>query len=211
MSDGKSRMVSFGAALVGDIISLSVPVGGFFAKLVDEHIARRTQEAVEIALEELAQGKEDFDEQDAQPFVAILLRYSKAASEGASRQNLRLLMQIVVGLKRNKALSEDLFKRWAGILEHMTRDELMLVGHAISLQRRIDAGEEEPAHNFWSMLREALERSGYTGMEPSAIAAAVSRSGLIIPASAFGGLSYRPSPWLGELSRLVDVQTLTEQ
>ncbi|MCJ8507644.1 hypothetical protein MUU53_06915 [Rhizobium lemnae] len=207
MKEDNSRILSFGGALVGDIVSTLVPGGGLFSKLVDQHLAQKTQEAVEIALQELSRGNVEFDEEDAQPFVAVLLRYSKAASEGAARRNLRLLMQIVVGLKRNKALREDAFRRWAGIVEHMTRDELMLVGQAIRLQGEIESGAVGEVERFWGLLLERMQEAGYSERETAAIAAAVSRSGLVIPVSAYGGLAYRASPWLSELYSLVDSQT----
>lgn len=208
MKEDNSRMLSFGGALVGDIVSTLVPGGSLFSKLVDQHLAQKTQEAVEIALQELSRGNLEFGEEDAQPFVAVLLRYSKAASEGAARRNLRLLMQIVVGLKRNKALREDAFRRWAGIVEHMTRDELMLVGQAIRLQAEIARGASTEESSFWIMLRDLMSRSGYEGDELSATAEAVSRSGVFVPVLTAGGLTYRPSPRLAELSSLVDAEIL---
>lgn len=208
MKEENARLISYGAQFVGEVISMFTPGGGLLAKAVDQHLARKTQEAVEIAIEELAKGNVDFDEADAEPFVAILLRYSKAASEGAARRNLRVLMQVVVGLKRNKALSGDAFRRWAGILEHMTRDELMLVGQAIILQRKKQEGVHSIDDNFWQLLQEAMQAGRYSAGELPALAASVSRYGIIVPVSAYGGIAYRPSPWLEELAKLVSSSTL---
>lgn len=208
MKEDRTRLLSYGAQVAGEVITLFAPGGGLLAKAVDTHLARKSQEAVEIAIEELAKGNVDFDEADAEPFVAILLRYSKAASEGAARRNLRLLMQIVVGLKRNKALDGDAFRRWAGILEHMTRDELMLIGQAIIIQRRKQEGVQGIDENFWQLLKDAMEAGRYSVAEVPALAASVGRYGVLIPVSAYGGIAYRPSPWLEELASLVDHSAL---
>jgi len=212
MKEEHGRLISYGAALAGDVISSIVPGGGLLAKAIDQHLARRSQEAVEIAIDELSKGNVDFDEADAEPFVAILLRYSKAASEGAARKNLRLLMQVVVGLKKNKSLKDDLFRRWASILEHMTRDELMLVGQAIILQRKKQEGVQAIDENFWQLIQDAMVAGRYLAEELPALGASVSRYGILVPKSAWGGIVYAASPWLEELAKLVDVSTflLTE-
>ncbi|KQZ54450.1 hypothetical protein ASD54_03650 [Rhizobium sp. Root149] len=203
-------MLSFGAALAGDILSILTPGGGLFSKLADEYLAKKNQEAVDVAIEELSFGRVEFHESDIQPFVAVLLRYSKAASEGAARRNLRLLMQIVVGLKRNRSLSEEAFRRWAGVLEHMTRDELMFVGHAVRFYKEIVSGTMPDDIRFWGLILKSMQNSGYQEEETSAIAAAVSRSGLFIPLLTAGGLSYKASPRLAELTLLIDSESLVK-
>ncbi|ULR44044.1 hypothetical protein [Rhizobium sp. K102] len=203
-----SQIITYGAAFAGDLISLLVPGGGVFGKLADGYLAKRRQEAIDICLGELSRGKEDYVEADMEPFVVILLRYSKSVADGASRKNLRVLAQVIAGLKRNKTLSGDLFQRWAGILEHMTRDELMLIGQAITIERSFASDAQGLNQNFWNVLTEKMIEGNYSKEELSALGASVSRYGLLVPVTAWDGIFYLPSLWLADLSRLVDATTM---
>jgi len=53
------------------------------------------------------------------------MRFTKAVADGAARENLHLLAQVIAGLKKNKALEGDKFRKWCSMLEHLTRDELI--------------------------------------------------------------------------------------
>ncbi|MBB3592708.1 hypothetical protein FHX08_003052 [Rhizobium sp. BK529] len=84
-------------------------------------------------LEEITAGRHgpiDFEADDIEPFIAVTLRFAKAMEMGTAHENLRLLAQVIAGLKKNKALTADTFMRWAGVLEQMTRDELVTIGIA---------------------------------------------------------------------------------
>ncbi|WP_190237465.1 hypothetical protein [Rhizobium sp. R635] len=207
--EASGQLISYGAAFAGDLISLLVPGGGLFSKLADGYVAKRRQEAIEVCLEELSRGKEEYVEADMEPFVVILLRYSKAVADGASMKNLRILAQIIAGLKKNKALSGDLFQRWAGILEHMTRDELMLIGQGIIIEQTSGSNVQDLNKDFWNLITEKMITGGYSKEELSALGASVSRYGLLVPVSAWDGILYVPSPWLADLARLVDPTTMT--
>ncbi|TBZ30759.1 hypothetical protein [Rhizobium leguminosarum] len=204
-----NQLITYGAAFAGDLISQLVPGGGVFGKLADGYMAKRRQEAIDICLEELSKGEEEYVEADMEPFVVILLRYSKAVADGASKKNLRILAQIIGGLKRNKALSGDLFQRWAGIIEHMTRDELMLIGQAIIIQRSLEQSVQGGDDNFWTLLQETMMAGRYNPQELTALGASVSRYGLLVPVTAWDGILYAPGPWLKDLARLVDATTMT--
>ena len=49
---------------------------------------------------------------------------------------MRLLAQVIVGLKKNKALDPDKFRKWANTLEQLTRDELIVLGKAVAIRRK---------------------------------------------------------------------------
>jgi len=160
---------------------------------------------------EIAKGSPepiDFTESEADPLIEIIYRFSKAVSDGAARENLRLLAQVIVGLKKNKALDPDKFRKWANTLEQLTRDELMVIGKAIAIKREFDTGSLQlnVPGDFWKSLRSALETSGYQPGEIEPLCASLSRTGLLLPASAYGGMIYMPTPWLTELATLADVE-----
>jgi hypothetical protein len=47
-------------------------------------------------------------------------------------------------------------------------------------------------------------------MKLARLCASVSRTGLIIPMSAFGGMVYMPTPWLEELGGLADLESMAQ-
>jgi len=208
-------IISFGAAVAGDVMSVFIPGAGTVGKVVDSYLDRKQAEVHEILLEELSKGgfhgEIKFDEHDADPLLEVTFRLSKAVAAGAARDNLRLLAQIIAGLKKNKALANDAFQKWSGILESLTRDELMVIGNAAIAQRTVEASEEEPKPPFFKVLEEAMTAGNYQRPEFMALCASVSRTGLLLPASAWGGLVYSPSPWLGELATLADVESLASR
>ena len=112
---------------------------------------------------------------------------------------------MIAGLKRNKALQPDQFRKWANILEQLTRDELMVIGKAIAIRREIVAAGPNAPNDFYQRLTKALETSGYKS-EIDALCASVSRTGLLVPASAFSAMVYMPTPWLEQLGQLADVE-----
>lgn len=205
----KKEIVPWGSAIAGDVLSVfQVPGGGFLGKLGDKYLERKQKEAAEILINELRKGSvepNDISEHEVDPLVEIIYRFSKAVADGAARKNLRLLAQIIAGLKRNKALDPDKFRKWASILEQMTRDELMVIGKAIALSRKINEAGDKPSFDFFSILQEEMKAAGY-GKEVYSLYASVSRTGLLVPVSAFGGLNYTPSPWLDELGRLASIE-----
>ena len=208
MMAGK-KVVPWGAAIVGDVLSLiQIPGSGFLGKFGDKYLERKQREAADILIAEVAKGSPtpiDFSEADVDPLIEIIYRFSKAAADGAARENLRLLAQIIAGLKRYKALDPNRFRKWANILEQLTRDELMVVGKAIALRQKMVAAGDQPSFDFFSILQEEMKAAGYAA-EVMSLYASVSRTGLLVPGSGFGALVYRPSPWLDELAQLANVE-----
>jgi hypothetical protein len=92
------------------------------------------------------------------PMVDILLRFSKAISDGTARDNLKLLAQVIAGLKKNKALQPDKFRKWAGVLEPLTRDELIVLGTAYRLIKEDPTLDHD---SFWKAFRGRLTEGKY--------------------------------------------------
>ncbi len=208
-----AKFISFGAAFAADVISSYGPFGGLFSKVADAYLEKRAALARDILIKEIEDGFHGgttFEEEDIDPLIDILLRFSKAVSDGASKTNLRLLAQIVAGLKKNKALDGDAFRRWAAALEGMTRDELMIVGKAIVVARDSPRDSYKKIENFWEVLSQSMKTGRYSEEEIAALAASVSRHGLLIPSSGYGGgILFEESPWLMELGKLVNAETMT--
>jgi hypothetical protein len=128
--------------------------------------------------------------------VQMLLRFSSAVDGGAAHKNLRLLAQVIFGLKRNKTFEYDKFSKWANILQTLTRSEILFLGAAYRLMN-------EPRNEFWNKLRESLS-SNFSFDELHEVAESLTRTGLILPIPALGGMHYVASPGLKELGQLAE-------
>lgn len=210
-----NKLVTYGGALASDIISTVMPGASTLAKFVDSYAERKRKEAADIFINEVSQGyhgRIDFDEHDLDPLIGIVHRFWKAVEDGAARENLRLLAQVIAGLKKNKALEDvDQFRKWAGILEQLTRDELLVLGKALRVRRDILNAGTDVANDFWQRLECSLEAARYSKSEIGALCASVSRTGLLIPLSGFGALTYMDTPWLENLGKLADLENLSQR
>lgn len=200
-------IIPFGAAIAGDVLSaLSLPGGNTIGVIATNALAKKRREAAEILLREVSSGRHgpiNFQAHDVDPLIDIILRFSKAVSEGAARENLILLAQIIAGLKKHRALEADKFRRWSKIVEDLTRDELLVIGIAYRLQKQ---RPDDRKDDFNGNLREDIKRAGYNDGDLEALLMSVGSTGLLSSASAYGGLAYEPTAWLAELGQLADVE-----
>ena len=137
-----------------------------------------------------------FGESDADELVQMLMRFWRAAETGAARQNLELLSKVILGLKRNSTLEFDRFQTYANVLEALTRDEILAVGKIYNFSK---SGKFQG-----NMVQRELEKS-FDADKVHSLQAALTRTGLLIPVSAFGGLNYLPSKSLHELCELAGI------
>lgn len=209
-----SETLPFGAAVAATVLeTLHLPGGTLLTKYAEGALAKKRRAVAEILIDEIKSGRHgqiNFDQYDVDPLIDIILRFTKAASEGAAKANLRLLAQVIAGLKKNKSLESDRFRRWAAILEDITRDELIAIGLAYRIWKKNPNPTQDNPNTFNEDLRKALESGGY-GKEIDALLTAASRTGLLAPGSAFGGLAYYPTPWLWQLGELADLEGLPDQ
>lgn len=174
--------------------------------------ANRARDAREILIEELASGKKTaFEVAADDEAIAVIVRYLRAATEGNARLNLRLLAKAITGqLRRGHLYAED-FLRFAGMLESLTRDEIILLAtlyrytRAEREHRDWHPGSDPPPP--WGAARSDLAKRNFQSVGyVDAVAARAQRSGLIAARSAYGGLIYALTPVFEELSQTVDFQ-----
>jgi hypothetical protein len=189
-------------AIASDLMAaLGIPGSSTLGLAVKRALERRRRTAIDLLIEEVAKGKTEgieFTNEDADELVQMLLRFSSAVDAGAARQNLRLLAQVIFGLKRNKKFEYDKFSKWANILQTLTRNEILFLGAAYHIMN-------ETPDEFWKKIRENLS-SNFSSDECNEVAAALTRTGLILPGSAFGALAYIASPALKELGQLAEIE-----
>jgi hypothetical protein len=203
---GKELAV-LGSVMAADVLSaLNIPGGSTIAEVTRRYVEKKRTEAVEVLIAEISHGYHGpihFDEHDIEPLIGIVFRLSKAVADGAALENLKLLAQVICGLKKNKALSADAFQRWCGVLEGLTRDEIVVIGNAFAARRHVGSDAPITATNgFWQELKRLLAQAGYKNGEIYALCTAVSRTGLLMPEAVLNGTVFGDTPWLVELGAL---------
>jgi hypothetical protein len=196
-----------GLSIVSDVLAaFSVPGGATLIEIAENKIQKRRDDATKLLTEQIALGAVSFDEADVDPFVSIVIRFARAVDEGVGRENLRLMAKVIVGLKKNRSLHDNSFARWAATLSDLTRDEIVAVGKAYALSKT-PARDAEGNEQFWLPFKGSMEAGGYSEEQIIAICASVSRYGLLLPKSVWGGLIYHPSEWLVELGSLAELES----
>lgn len=208
----RTDIVELGAALVGEVLSaLQLPGGSISALVATKHMEKKRKETVDILIAEIRTGRHgpiNFEDEDMDPFCDIILRLHKAVAEGAARENLILLAQVIAGLKKHRALEADKFRKWAGILEGLTRDELLVIGTAYVIAERFEAAGTD-INEYYKTLLSELKQKGYDENEAYALLSSISRTGLLAPVSGWGTLIFRPGPWLRQLGTLADLEAMS--
>jgi hypothetical protein len=211
---GNSDLVPVGAAIVSDLLSaFNIPGGSSLEFIATKYLETKRKAAAEILITEIASGRHGplhLEERDIEPLIDMTLRFAKAVSEGAARENLILLAQIIAGLKKQRAFDADRFRRWSKIVEHLSRDELLIIGLAYRLLQELTTTNEQ-AEKFNGALRTMIADAGYNEGEAEALLTAVASTGLLSSASAWGGLAYQPTPWLSDLGSLADLQAAQQR
>ena len=96
MASTTRNIVLWGATAIQETLSaFSIPGSSVLEKAVDAAYERRRNAAQEVLLQKLSQeGPGSFDDlapDQIDELIQMLMRYGKAAEEGAARQNLSLL------------------------------------------------------------------------------------------------------------------------
>jgi hypothetical protein len=185
-------------ALVSDAFQLTgIPGGSVAEAAIRRYFRRRAAQARDILFEELRQANiseaQATSEDDA---IAVIVRYLRAAREGAARLNLRLLAKAIVGkLRSSGSLVADEFLQYADALASLSRDEVVVIGTIYKLwcgHRTIGFPNPSEAANLWSQTVQELTASGMSAELVVTAAARAQRSGLIYGLSAPTGVCMEP-------------------
>ncbi len=197
--------VTITSALAG----LPIP-SGTAIELLKSYVGKKNETAREILFDEIASGETLIGEVPSKDeFVGVLVRYLRAAHEGAARINLRLLAKVVAGQIRKGELVADEFLAIADVLTTLSRDEIIVIGTMYRYWLKAsEIKEAQPSvepPDPWARTREELAPSFYPDKEHiEAIAARAQRSGLVMAVSAYGGNAYKITPLLVQLGQTVD-------
>ncbi len=174
-------------------------------------LRKQSNEALEIALDELRKGEIDaLDVANEHEGIAVAYRYALAVRDGAARRNLRLLAKAMVSLAKRDRLFSDEFNKYADVLSRMTRDQILVLGryYALAQEEAQETPDMELARsNAWKRTIGELVPAEFPDKRyVESVCSQAIGLGLIIPVSAFGGLAYSLSPIMDEIGQLVDFQ-----
>lgn len=207
LSPGSLDALTGATAIVADVLSaLSIPGGSLLSTTINSLVAKKRRFATDILAEELKDGfhgEIDWDAHDIDPLAGCIMRLSKAVDYGTAKENLRLIAQVISGLKSRNTLSEDKFSRWCSVLEQLNREELVAIGHAFRIAKDIQTRETS---NFGQEIRQVMKENGFEDVD--LILTSLARTGLIAIGSAWGGIAYNPTPWLLELGDLANLEKI---
>jgi hypothetical protein len=123
----------------------------------------------------------------------------RAAWEGKSRINLRLLAKAIRGQLQIGNLVADEFFLHADALASLSRDEIILLATMLRV-----AAQAAPLNGLWMACMSQLKMIGWSPEKISAVAGRSLRSGFVTTGSGFGGFVYAPSPMLFDVCKTVD-------
>jgi hypothetical protein len=87
------------------------------------------EQARDILFEELRKANvSDAQAASEDDAIAVVIRYLRAAREGAARLNLRLLAKAIAGKVQSSRLIADEFLQYAEALASLSRDEIIVIG-----------------------------------------------------------------------------------
>jgi hypothetical protein len=209
-------------ALVSDAFELSGTHGGSVAgAVIGRYFRRRGEQARDILFEELRRANiSDAQAASEDDAIAVIVRYLRAAREGAARLNLRLLAKAIAGKLQSSGLVADEFLQYAEALATLSREEIVVLGamyrhwkahRNLAVQEREAAGRDVDP---WELTLRELTAPGMTEELISTVAARAQRSGLLYPmfgrvgqvAGRYGNLSFRVSPLLIDLGMTIDFE-----
>jgi uncharacterized protein with PIN domain len=208
------------SALVGDAFGaggwlMGNVAGTGIAIAVQQVQRRRAERARDILLDEVRLGEKVLNAPEMEEAAAVLLRYGRAAQEGAARLNLRLMAKVIAGMVYQQALYADEFLRHADVIAGLRREEVILLG---ALQRHWTAIDVQALPDDHDRMNEAKRRIVAELIpvpfvdiaELTATEDAVVRTGFLAGTETYGGTIYKPTRAFERLSALVPLEAALE-
>ncbi|WP_148294402.1 hypothetical protein [Azospirillum sp. B506] len=208
------------ASLVGALVSdaaakenlaLASVFGASFSGAIQALRRKRLEEARDILIEDVKIGNKDLnDAAQIEDVIACMLRYGRAAQEGAARLNLRLLALTINGMYSRSRLISDEFMYFSDTLSSLRREEAIILGvfqrHVFKLQDPANRREEG-----FEIQKEVIGEivPAYIGTveEFYAYCGSILRTGFLELVNGFGGSFYITTPILDRLSKYASIES----
>jgi len=178
-----------------------------FKQALQALLAERHKIARDVLLKRIRKGEPWAVAEDQ--MAGMLLTFFRAAEEGAARENLDLLAQVIARAEQEPTFAPVEFKRWHRVLSEMNRDEILVLGrYLFGIQQAKGttdeanqlglAGEQQSVKDLVGKdkpFRDAREvRSCLTALQ---------RTGIVMNNGGLDGGTITPMPGLFDLARLV--------
>jgi len=170
----------------------------------------RLEEAEDVLDSELRQIKRRLTRVgEVEEAAGMVLRYIRAAQEGTSLINLRIMAKVIRGLAaRARAKAAD-FLRYADAVASLTVEEICVV--TCLLEKTVELDElglsKERDNKAWAQLINDLVPRMFTDQQHVAeILLSVSRTGLVTKAAPFKLGPFCTTPFLHDLAELASLQ-----
>jgi len=204
MTSNKDTLIDLFAAvgaLVFPAVASQVAVGVNITKILSKIQEERKEISQSVVLAEL-RHVDSYEKlaQDPKGFVAKAARFHQAALVGSAYKNLRLLARMMLGYKLQAGLVADDFLSFAGLVESLRHDELIVL-HAfiVAEQERINDGPNKHIDlivKVFNSLEGDMPRA-----EISAIASGLTRTGFVLLEGGLDGGVWKVTPILWRLEK----------
>ena len=163
-------------------------------------LTKKANDAHQILFDELLKGGGLASDVDPDSFFGLLHRYLNATKQGAARRNLRLMAQVLKGsLSQDCGFTPDVFATNADLVASLSRDEIKFLATYWKMYSEcLSAFEGKQIQvNTQAKAKDSLVPTIFSTEDKfRATAGALTRTGLIVAQSAWGGIRYDATPRL---------------
>jgi hypothetical protein len=204
---GEALTADFIAALMGQTPTNSLVLG------LSNFWKRRVEEAREVLLHELRNGKRLDGDFDTDLFFSLMFRYLNAVKHGVARRNLRLLAQMIdSGISRHHEISVDEYSSLAEKAADLSREEIILLA-ALWRNHPTDGppdSEEVRIQISNNTIDELVPRTFETKSETIGIASMLLRTGFVTLPSVWNGGRIDTTPKFYRLMKTCRLETVID-
>lgn len=183
------------------------------SEIIRRVLRHRRDAAFNILLSQLRRGSVSSGAVAAESdVVSVMLRYVRAADEGAAALNLRLMAKVISGCASKGNLKADTFLYYAEMLASLRREEIVLIATMHKLCKELPQIESH-ATELWKKLQEELVPSLFKDEHAlRAAAMACLRTGLLMDINTMDNMGlYSTSPLMFELESLAPFEEALEE
>jgi hypothetical protein len=218
---------NIGIGITADILSAAdFGATNFIANIGNNLLTKmfndRAEQARKIALEEMSLCKRSsFDLSSADQFVAVVYRYQRAALEGASVLNLKILAKIMRGQATEGAIFASEFNEFTEAVASLKTKEIVYLGTLIRMYKAKVLVPKKDSKEFHSLdhsvritLRKELVGTIHFPEDRDLFSceSSLQRTSFIYPAIwLVGGTIYSPTSELERLADLIEFEELFQE
>lgn len=198
------------AALASELWVATSGSVGLLSSALGRVLSWRLEEAEDILESELRLIKRRLTRVgEVEEATGMVLRYIRAAQEGTSQVNLRLMAKAMRGLAMRSRVKAADFLRYADAVASLTVEEICVI--TCLLDKTVELDElgivKDRDTQAWSQMVDDLVPRLFTDQQHVAeVLLAASRTGLVTKAAPFKLGPFSTTPFLHELAELASLQ-----